>query len=48
MSAKENNSEVAVDKVDGADKNNSDAKCELKGTKRPADVSNSLFVARVF
>lgn len=40
MSAKENNSEVAVDKVDGADKNNSDAKCELKqGTKRPADVS---------
>lgn len=39
MSAKENNSDVALDKVDANDKNNSDAKCELKGSKRPADVS---------
>lgn len=40
MSAKENNSEVAVDKVDANDKNSSDAKCELKGgQKRPAEVS---------
>lgn len=43
MSTKENNSEVAVDKVKDNDK--TDAKAEVKGTKRPAEVSlycNSL------
>lgn len=39
MSAKENNSEVALDKVDANDKNSADPKCDLKGTKRPAEVS---------
>lgn len=38
MSAKENNSDVALDKVDG-DKSKNDTKPETKGTKRPADVS---------
>lgn len=37
MSSKEN-SEVAVDKIDN-DKGSADAKCELKGTKRAAEVS---------
>lgn len=35
MSAKKENNEVAVDKVDN-DKSAGDAKCELKGTKRTA------------
>lgn len=35
MSAKENNSEVALDKVDANEKSNSD----VKGSKRPAEVS---------
>lgn len=37
MSSKENN-EVAVEKIADNDKG-SDAKCEIKGTKRPAEVS---------
>lgn len=44
MSTKENNSEVAVEKVTENDK--ADTKAEVKGTKRPAEVSlycNSLF-----
>lgn len=40
MSTKENNSEVAVDKVtENNDKPAGDAKAEVKGTKRPAEVS---------
>lgn len=37
MSTNENNSEVAVDKV--GDENKGDAKSELKGAKRAAEVS---------
>lgn len=37
MSTNENNSEVAVDKV--GDEKKADAKSELKGTKRAAEVS---------
>lgn len=37
MSSKENN-EVAVEKIEN-DKSSTDAKCELKGTKRAAEVS---------
>uniref|UniRef100_A0A1D1Y883 CCD97-like C-terminal domain-containing protein n=1 Tax=Anthurium amnicola TaxID=1678845 RepID=A0A1D1Y883_9ARAE len=38
MSTKENNSEVAVDKVtENNDKPSGDAKAEVKGTKRPAE-----------
>lgn len=40
MSSKENN-EVAVEKIDN-DKAAGDAKCELKGTKRAAEVSHSF------
>lgn len=44
MSTKENKSEVAVDKIEN-DKTPSDAKAEVKGNKRPAEVSNySLFL----
>lgn len=39
MSSKENN-EVAVDN----DKSAGDAKCELKGTKRAAEVSYNIFL----
>lgn len=38
MSTKENN-EVAVEKVTENDKASADAKCDLKGIKRPAEVS---------
>ncbi|CAA9999511.1 unnamed protein product [Nesidiocoris tenuis] len=39
MSSKENNSEVAVEKAtENNDKPNNDAKAEVKGTKRPAEV----------
>lgn len=38
MSTKENN-DVAVEKVIDNDKSSADAKCEIKGTKRPAEVS---------
>lgn len=38
MSSKENN-EVAVEKIADNDKASGDAKCEIKGTKRPAEVS---------
>lgn len=37
MSTKENNSEVAVEKV-GDEKGTGDAKCDIKGTKRAAEV----------
>lgn len=37
MSTKENNSEVAVEKV--GDEKKGDAKSDLKGTKRAAEVS---------
>lgn len=40
MSTKENNAEVAVDKVENNDKS-VDAKAEVKGTKRPAEVSHT-------
>lgn len=40
MSSKEN-SEVAVEKIDN-DKGAGDAKCELKGTKRAAEVSKVI------
>lgn len=36
MSSKENN-EVAIDKIEN-DQNSGDAKCEIKGTKRTAEV----------
>lgn len=38
MSTKENN-EVAVEKVTENDKASADAKCDIKGIKRPAEVS---------
>lgn len=38
MSAKENNSEVALEKVADNDKAAGDGKCEIKGTKRAAEV----------
>lgn len=38
MSTKEN-SEVAVEKVTENDKTNADAKCEIKGIKRAAEVN---------
>ncbi|KAJ4447010.1 hypothetical protein ANN_08998 [Periplaneta americana] len=42
MSSKENNSEVAVDKVtENNEKAGGDAKAEVKGTKRPAEVMPS-------
>lgn len=40
MSSKENN-EVAVEKIEN-DKGAADAKCELKGTKRAAEVSHNF------
>lgn len=41
MSTKENNSEVAVEKTtENNDKSANDVKCDVKGTKRPAEVSN--------
>lgn len=42
MSSKEQN-EVAVEKIDN-DKASADAKCELKGTKRAAEVSDTYEV----
>lgn len=39
MSTKENSGEVAVEKVTENDKPNADAKCEIKGIKRAAEVS---------
>ena len=42
MSSKENN-EVAVEKVTENDKASGDAKCEIKGMKRPAEVSCLAF-----
>ena len=49
MSTKENNSEVAVDKVtENNEKAGGDAKAEVKGTKRPAEVSaNNILVILV-
>lgn len=42
MSSKENNAEVAVDKVtENSEKAGGDAKAEVKGTKRPAEVSTN-------
>lgn len=42
MSSKENNSEVAVDKVtENSEKAGGDVKAEVKGTKRPAEVSTN-------
>lgn len=41
MSTKENN-EVAVEKVTENDKASADAKCDIKGIKRPAEVSTYL------
>lgn len=49
MSTKENN-EVAVEKVTENDKASGDAKCEIKGIKRPAEVSTkerTLLRARI-
>lgn len=40
MSTKENK-EVAVEKI--ADNDKVDAKCEIKGTKRPAEVSFTFY-----
>ncbi|KYN44917.1 hypothetical protein ALC56_00569 [Trachymyrmex septentrionalis] len=40
MSTKENN-EVAVEKVTENDKASADAKCDIKGIKRPAEVSTA-------
>ncbi|KAG8256127.1 hypothetical protein J6590_076011 [Homalodisca vitripennis] len=37
MSTKENNAEVAVDKVTENNEKSADAKAEVKGTKRPAE-----------
>lgn len=46
MSTKENK-EVAVEKLENA--KSADAKCELKGTKRPAEVSKTHFpICRIF
>jgi len=42
MSTKENN-EVAVEKVTENDKASADAKCDIKGIKRPAEVSAVSF-----
>lgn len=43
MSTKENNSEVAVEKTtENNDKSSNDVKSEVKGTKRPAEVSTSF------
>lgn len=42
MSTKENN-EVAVEKVTENDKASGDAKCEIKGIKRPAEVSKGAY-----
>lgn len=39
MSTKENSGDVAVEKVTENDKPNADAKCEIKGIKRAAEVS---------
>lgn len=39
MSAKDNNSEVAVEKVSDNDKSITEAKAEVKGNKRPSEVS---------
>lgn len=42
MSSKENNAEVAVDKVtENSEKGGGDVKAEVKGTKRPAEVSTN-------
>ena len=43
MSTKENSGEVAVEKVTENDKPSVDAKCELKGIKRAAEVSTKAF-----
>ncbi|KYM76139.1 hypothetical protein ALC53_13456 [Atta colombica] len=40
MSTKENN-EVAIEKVTENDKASADAKCDIKGIKRPAEVSTA-------
>jgi hypothetical protein len=49
MSTTENNADVAVENVK---KNNddvvSDAKAEIKGTKRPAEVIIFIFALRIF
>lgn len=42
MSTKENN-EVAVEKVTENDKASADAKCDIKGIKRPAEVSTYYY-----
>lgn len=41
MSTKDNN-EVAVEKLGDSEKGAGDAKCEIKGTKRAAEVSELL------
>lgn len=43
MSTKENN-EVVVEKVTENDKASADAKCDIKGIKRPAEVSTSIYL----
>lgn len=47
MSTKENN-EVVIEKVSENDKTSGDAKCEIKGIKRPAEVSSVLFFPSIF
>lgn len=42
MSSKDNNLEVAVEKATENNDKASDAKAEVKGTKRPAEVSDSV------
>lgn len=44
MSSKENN-EIAVEKIDN--EKASEGKCELKGTKRSAEVSEMFFFTSV-
>jgi len=46
MSTKENN-EVAVEKVTENDKASADAKCDIKGIKRPAEVSTALLLCDI-
>lgn len=44
MSTTENNVDVAVEKVkENNEKVLSDAKAEIKGTKRPAEVTKTVF-----
>lgn len=47
MSTKENN-EVAVEKVTENDKASADAKCDIKGIKRPAEVSTASLPSSLY